>query len=373
VLALLIQKYPRLKMFKFSELSHIHIEITNNCQARCPMCARNHHGGLPNPLLKLNDWTLEDFRNIITPEVLFQVKRIYFCGNFGDPMLNDEFIDMIRYTVSVNPNVGIGVHTNGGARKPSWWQDLALALPVDHMVHFGIDGLEDTHSLHRIGTTYENVIKNASAFIQSGGNAEWTFLEFKHNEHQVEECQRRAKELGFKNFVLKSSSRFVGEPKFDVFDKQGQTTHVIQPPTNTKLSYISKEVINNYKKIVAEAEIDCFVKGIKEIYIDAHMKLLPCCWLSSIPTTYYNDRFVDPSIDAEIKSQYNKLVTDLGGPDAIDARRGVKAVIESEGYQTVWNKYWNDEKLITCARVCGKFKNAAFAQPNDQFLENLSF
>ena len=359
-------------MFKFEDLYQIHLEISNNCQARCPMCARNHHGGLENPLLKLNDWSLADYKQIITPEVLFQIKRIYFCGNFGDPMLNDDFIDMIRYTVSVNPNVGISVHTNGGARKTSWWQDLAMALPVDHLVHFGIDGLEDTHSLHRIGTTYENVIRNATAFIKQGGNAEWTFLKFKHNEHQVEECQRRAKELGFSNFVLKTTSRFFGEPKLGVLDKQGSVTHIIEPPSDTTMHFISKEVINNYRKIVEESIIDCHVKKMREIYIDAHKKIMPCCWLSSIPYTYYNSPFIDPKLDKEIKQQYENLVNDLGGPDAIAAERGVRAVIESAGYQNVWNKYWNEEKLITCARMCGKFKDLEISQPKDQFLENLS-
>jgi hypothetical protein len=27
------------------------------------MCSRNHHGGLPNPLIKIQEWTLEDFKN----------------------------------------------------------------------------------------------------------------------------------------------------------------------------------------------------------------------------------------------------------------------------------------------------------------------
>lgn len=360
-------------MFNFTDLYQIHLEITNNCQARCPMCARNHHGGLVNPLLKLNDWTIEDYRNIMSTEVLYQIKRIYFCGNFGDPMLNDDFIEMIRYTVSINPNIGISIHTNGGARKTLWWKDLAMALPVDHMIHFGIDGLEDTHSLHRIGTTYENVIKNATAFIQQGGNAEWTFLKFKHNEHQVEECQRRAKELGFKKFVLKSSSRFVGEPKLNVLSKTGEVTHVIEPPTDTKMHFISKDVINNYKKVVAEAVIDCHVKKMKEIYIDAHKKVMPCCWLSSIPATYYNSEYIDPSLDHEMKQQYNNLVADLGGPDNIDASRGIRAVIDSPEYQTVWNKYWGEEKLITCARICGKFTTYELSQPGDQFIENVSY
>ena len=84
-------------MFKFSELRSIHIELTNNCQARCPMCARNYHGGLTNPLLKNREWTLEDFRSIINDEVLGTIERMHFCGNFGDPMLHNDLISICQY------------------------------------------------------------------------------------------------------------------------------------------------------------------------------------------------------------------------------------------------------------------------------------
>ena len=65
-------------MFKFSELHQIHLEITNNCQASCPMCSRNHHGGIDNPLIKINSWTLEHFRHTINQEVLDQINALYF-------------------------------------------------------------------------------------------------------------------------------------------------------------------------------------------------------------------------------------------------------------------------------------------------------
>ena len=49
-------------MFNFSDLKTIHIELTTNCQAKCPMCSRNIHSGIENPLLKIVGWTLEDFK-----------------------------------------------------------------------------------------------------------------------------------------------------------------------------------------------------------------------------------------------------------------------------------------------------------------------
>jgi MoaA/NifB/PqqE/SkfB family radical SAM enzyme len=179
-------------VFNFNQLKGIHLEITNRCQAACPMCARNHHGGLPNPNLVEGDWTLEDFKKIMTPEVLNQLEYYYFCGNFGDPMVNNDLISMVEYSNAIAPHVSIRIHTNGGARKTEWWKQLAEVCVENDTVIFALDGLQDTHHLYRVNTTYERVVENAKAFIDAGGNAHWAMIVFKHNEHQVEECRKIA-------------------------------------------------------------------------------------------------------------------------------------------------------------------------------------
>ncbi len=357
-------------MFKFADLKSIHIELTNNCQASCPMCSRNNHGGLPNPYLNLTEWTLDDLKNILTTEVLATIERLYFCGNFGDPMLHNDLIAMCQFLKDTKPDLVVGIHTNGGARKTEWWQELARSLPNNHCVHFGIDGLEDTHHLYRVGTRYETVIKNAKAFIDAGGKAEWTFIKFKHNEHQVEECKRRASELGFEKFMLKNSSRFLVEPKYSVLDKNGLQTHVIEPPTDTVVKFMPKSVIDSYRKVVDEAKIDCYVQGTKEIYIDAFKTVMPCCWVSSIPYTYYDPTHVNNDVSGSMKAQYNKLINEFGGIENLNALSGIKNIIESETWQSIWQKKWTSDKLITCARVCGKFESVDFGQPNDQFIKS---
>jgi len=359
-------------MFRFQDLKSIHLEITNNCQARCPMCARNEHGGLPNPLVKINEWTFEDYKKIFTIDVLNTIEKIYFCGNFGDPMLNNDLIHMCRWTKEVTPHIRIGIHTNGSARPVTWWQELAYALPKEHMIHFGIDGLEDTHSLYRVGTDFKTIIRNAKAFIDAGGIAEWTFIKFKHNEHQVEECQQKAKELGFSQFMLKNSSRFLVEPKYDVWDKNGTITHTIEPPSSAEIKFMPKSVIDNYKKVVDSAKIDCYVQGIREIYIDTYKTVMPCCWVSSIPYTNYDPKHVNSNVSFEMKSQYQKLLDDFGGIQTLHAFNGIKNIIDSEVWQTIWERKWNSEKMITCARTCGKFDSIEFNQPNDQFIESKS-
>jgi len=350
-------------MFNYSDLEDIHFEITSRCQAKCPMCIRNYHGGVENPLLKLTDWSLDDFKNIATHSVLNQINGYYMCGNFGDPIINNEIIEMIEYSATVNPNLNIRIHTNGSARSTKWWKQLASVMPKTHKVIFAIDGLEDTHSLYRIGTDYKKIIENAKAFISAGGIAEWCFIKFKHNEHQVEEARQRANKIGFSLFTEKNTSRFIGDTKFDVYDKKGITVYHLEQPSETKTEVIPNEVIKNYKKYTDLAEIDCYVKKKKEIFIDAQKNVFPCCFLASAPYVYWKENDTSNQVRKEILSQYKDLRKTLGNTNALS--NSISKIINSRSWQTAWTRFWGEDKLITCARTCGK--NLEIAKPKDQF------
>ena len=357
-------------MFKFNELRQIHLEITNNCQAHCPMCSRNHHGGIENPLIKINNWTLEQFQNTINQEVLDQVEALYFCGNFGDPLLNNDLIDMVDYTVNQKPDIEIRIHTNGSLRNVQWWEQLARALPKNHVVVFAIDGLSDTHHLYRIGTDYNQILRNATAFIQAGGIAEWAFIRFKHNAHQVETARKISAESGFQRFVLKDSSRFVLDKKFPVLSSQRVISHFLEPAIESKIVFIDRKVLDNYQQIVASSTIECYAQQQKEIYIDAFGRLFPCCWLASTPYNYTEDGSEILEVRKVMNDQYNDMIEDFGGIDNIDTKyNSVKSIINSKAYQTVWDRYWSDPKMVTCARACGV---NALSKPIDQFIERES-
>ena len=42
------------------------------------------------------------------------------------------------------------------------------------------------------------------SFINAGGSIPWEYLVFKHNQHQVEDAKKLAKELGFQEFYEKA-------------------------------------------------------------------------------------------------------------------------------------------------------------------------
>jgi MoaA/NifB/PqqE/SkfB family radical SAM enzyme len=366
-------------MFNFFELSDAHIEITNRCQASCPMCSRNVRGGLDNERLKTNEWSINDFKKIFNKESLLVLKHINFCGCYGDPIFNNDLIDMLDYSLSINPNLQISIHTNGGARNSDWWKALAKVLEgCKHKVTFGIDGLEDTHHLYRIGTTYNHVVKNAKTFIDAGGEAHWQFLIFDHNQHQLEEARSRCFELGFKNFIPVDTYRFVLSDTFDVYNKIGQVTHTLKRAKQSNIKEVKVEWIKNYKKVANSTTIDCEAKRIKGIYIDAHYHLYPCCYIggSMYNSTNLNEPL--PGSDNEVKEawrngcsdlndQLANVVNSLGGLSAIDTtKRSIKEIIEDENYELSWKNEWNEpNKNLVCSGKCGK--NVSWSSPVEQF------
>jgi MoaA/NifB/PqqE/SkfB family radical SAM enzyme len=359
-------------MIKFQNLKQIHLEISNRCQAQCPMCDRNIRGGVSNPLISGSQWNLNDFKRIITTEVIEQVQQIYFCGNFGDPCVNQDLPSMLNYAKKVKKEIHLHVHTNGSMRKPEWWADIAKHFnsPNSYIV-FSIDGLEDTHHLYRIGTKYEQVIENAKAFIKAGGNAHWAFLRFKHNEHQVEEAQRRASELGFTKFALKDTNRFHGDRKYAVWDENKNVTHYLEPASSSTMKFIPKEMlnINSVKKFVSEVEIDCQVKKYEEIYIDAYGHLYPCCFLAHSLYSVSDPGNINlDNLKPIVKNQMDNLIKQLGGIDAINThKKPIKEIIESLPYQTVWKKLWEDGSLWICSKTCGKTK--LLSKSKEQFTD----
>ena len=362
-------------MFKFSELKALHIELTSRCQAKCPMCARNYHSGQENPNLPLDEISIEDFIQIVDVNTLIQLEHIYFCGNYGDPIISNDLIPIIEYCKSKNKNIKLSIHTNGSARSASWWKKLARALPDNHCVHFALDGLEDTHHLYRIGTDFNKIIENAKTFIKSGGKAEWVFLSFKHNEHQIEIARELAKNLGFIKFSNKATSRFLEKPWLDVIDQNGDVLYKLESPTEHKMTFIHPEIVKSYKKVVESAVINCKIIQDKSLYIDAFKNLWPCCWIGALPYLYSNSTDLIHTYQTDQSAVINELVDSIGGYDAIDLKkRPLQEILENKQWANIWKEYWSQKKLATCAKTCGAFPEKILMQYEDQFIniENFS-
>lgn len=268
-------------------ITDMHIELTDKCQASCPMCARNYSGGVERPFVGQHDITLEQFESWFSPEFLKGINNFYACGNYGDPIIAKDCLEIFKYVRSCTDS-RLSIHTNGSARSAKWWSNLANALAGEHDVTFGIDGFAESHVLYRRGTDWQKIIDNARAFIDAGGTASVDCLVFKHNQHEIEEFKAEMTSIGFKSVNIKSTGRFYDIEKFPVLNTVGQIEYHLEPVdlyeykkiNFLKLDELSKD-ITLWQDVVDQTPVAPKCVSKKEIYVDARGTVYPCCWVGS--------------------------------------------------------------------------------------------
>lgn len=358
-------------MYISNEVRKVHLEMTSRCNAACPQCARNTNGGAVNPLLKMADLTLHDVKQIFDPEFINQLTDLLVCGNYGDAIVTPECLEILQYFRTTNPDLHIMFFTNGSARKKNWWIQLAQIIGQKGFVRFAIDGLADTNHIYRRRTNFDTIIENAKIYILSGGNAEWDYIIFKHNEHQIDEARKLANDLGFQNFRLKKTSRFFDSDKLSILDKtpveniNGDIEYYLQPPSD--IDNINQEIkrhkslldrFGSFDQYLDVCEIDCKVAKEKSVYVSAEGLVFPCCWTAHTIYTKWG-----------IQKDQVLALLDKFGIDTINAKKiKLTDIIDGPFFKSIassWTKNGENEgKLKVCSRICGKEFDAFTKQFN---------
>ncbi len=349
-------------MYKSSEIKTVHLEITSKCNARCPMCLRTICGGETNPQLPLVELSLTDVQTIFPEKFILQLQRMYMCGNYGDPIVARETLEVFEHFRQVNPQIHLAMFTNGSAQTEDWWKRLARTV---NLVHFSVDGLEDTNHLYRRGTHFKTILKNIKIYKEAGGKFVWDFIVFKHNEHQVDEIRELALSLGAEKFNLKKTGRFFSNMKMErkdqqvVLSKSGEIEYTLEQPLSPQYQNkaLMKEglLIEKYgslEKYLDQTPIDCKVAHEKSIYVSAVGHVFPCCWTANqLYPWYYPEK----------KSYMWKLTGKIpGGVEALNAKLNpVEEIIDGVFFQKILLESWNEKSIEAgkpkcCAKTCGK-------------------
>ncbi len=347
-------------MYSYKDIKTIHLEVTQNCQANCPMCDRNMNGQGINPHINLDELSLEDCKNIFSPAFIKQLDTMYMCGNLGDPIIAKDTLEIFKYFRTHNDKMWLSMNTNGGARDEEWWMGLADVFAGRGAVIFSVDGLRTTNHIYRQGVVWNNVERSIKSFIKAGGRARWDFLIFEHNQHQVEEAKKLSEEWGFEKFIAKKTGRFITaksekKDKHQAVDKKGnKTTELKKPDKKYQNAAIKKQdqIVKKYTSMDTYYDlvpIKCKVAEEKSLYITAEGLALPCCWTAGRMYKWWHK---DPYVE-----QIWTHIDIAGGKEAIDARNGLEEVFNTGIFDTI-ERSWEYEscslgKLKVCAMKCG--------------------
>jgi MoaA/NifB/PqqE/SkfB family radical SAM enzyme len=390
--------------FNYDELSQLHIELTNACNAACPMCTRFHiNSPLIRPDLEIDQITIDKFKKYFPPEVIKKLEIILFCGVHGDPGMARDLYEICEYIAEANPTTAVRMNTNGGMRKPEFWAKLGELFSKqrkDHwrwLITFSIDGLEDTNHLYRRNVKWDSVMANSKAFIDAGGFADWDYLIFKHNEHQIDEAIALSKSTGFQNFYPKKALGVDDGQRLQrmsAMTRDGELDYWIDPPVDPKNRNLerpvdeqviqqfwkfdldhykklkeNKQTHNNYPERVAKvyeilaienneeldrAEIKCKAKtmtGGKEIFVDNFGRVIPCCYIGTHLNGVHSD-----SQSLQLHHEMSKY-----GWEPFDLNKySLKEVLEGHHLDRVFTDSWTkpsckEGKMAYCANICGTY------------------
>lgn len=271
-------------------IKKIELEITSDCNAACPGCART----LNSHYLKINSLTFDDVKRIF-PAANYKGIEFKFCGVLGDPIVNPDCLKMIEWLVY---NGGYcEISTNGGYNSAEWWSKLgqiAKAYPGLIHIHFCLDGHKETNHIYRINTKFSVIDRNMQAFADAAPSlhATWVYIVFDHNEYELEAAQRHAEKLKF-NFATRTGMRNSYHQWIAKLGKKNLQQEKKITTTGSK-EHSKKDIvksldnfIKNYKEnkedIAQTSEIVnsivCKYVHEGEIFIASNQTMWPCCFL----------------------------------------------------------------------------------------------
>lgn len=181
----------------------ISVEPTTSCNLRCPECPSGLRA-FTRPTGMLQQEKFKHLINQLAPNLLNLT--FYFQG---EPYLNPDFLDMVSYAnqKKVYTSTSTNAHylTDENAKK-------TIESGLDRII-ISIDGTDQaTYENYRIGGKLEEVIAGTKRLVKAKKEAKsrhphivFQFLVVKPNEHQIEEVQNLAKEIGVDEVALKSA------------------------------------------------------------------------------------------------------------------------------------------------------------------------
>lgn len=211
----------------------ISFEPTTSCNLRCPECPSGlREFTRPTGMLK------KDFFSSTIDEIHKELLYLIFYFQ-GEPYLNPDFLDMVQYASS--KNIYTATSTNAHYLNDANAK-RTVESGLDRLI-ISIDGTtQDVYQQYRVGGNLTKVMEGARNIVKWKKELKsktpfifFQFLVVKHNEHQVEDIKKLAKEIGVDEVRFKTAQ---------VYDYVNDPNNLI--PTISKYSRYNKNKDGSY-------------------------------------------------------------------------------------------------------------------------------
>lgn len=240
----------------------ISVEPTTSCNLRCPECPSGLRQ-FSRPVGKLG---IDNYRKMVDQ---LKHRLMYLILYFqGEPMLNPDFFDMVKY--AVDRKIYTATSTNGhflddvNARK-------TIESGLNRMI-ISLDGTEQaTYEQYRKGGDLTKVLEGIRNVVRWKKELKSStpfiiiqFLVFKNNEHQIPAMKALAKELGVDKLELKTAQ---------IYDYENDVSLI---PDNPKYARYIKDKTGKWK-LKKPIHNRCFRMWSGTV-ITWDGRVVPCCF-----------------------------------------------------------------------------------------------
>jgi radical SAM protein with 4Fe4S-binding SPASM domain len=241
----------------------VSFEPTTSCNLRCPECPSGLRAFTrPTGMLRKDFFT--ETIDQLAPHLTYLV--FYFQG---EPYLNPEFLNMVKY--ASNKKIYTATSTNAhylnddNAKK-------TVESGLDRLI-ISIDGTtQETYQQYRVGGQLNKVLQGAKNIVKWKKELQskkpfviFQFLVVRHNEHQVEEVRKLAKEIGVDDVWFKTAQ---------VYDYENDPNQLI--PQNEKFSRYKKD--GNGKNVFKGNNANHCWRLWHDPVITWDGSVVPCCF-----------------------------------------------------------------------------------------------
>lgn len=351
------------------QINEVHVELTDRCNAECPVCPRSVAGGPVLPFVKNQELGLDYFL-MLGDKFCSGIRRWNFCGTKGDPSAAKDLYVILEYLLKCNPKTQIEIRTNGGAKQPEYWAKISkLFKGTNSFVIWSVDGLENTNHIYRKNVKWSKLWPNMVAYFNEGGPAWWEFLRFEHNINDLPLIEQICKEHNV-TLLVKDPFGFINLPDgrvrtMPVYDRAtGNLLYTIKPYNTKNIAdeHVEQVFVKNQRFKQFEdtdwtqlsVKFDCQVssygpnKDKNEVYIDSDGVVYPCCFIAS---KYMMGEpqlvsIIDP-IKEELKVTATKTINQV-----LSHKFFKETMID--GFEGRLHAVNNAKHCITCIHHCGK-------------------
>lgn len=181
----------------------ISIEPTTSCNLRCPECPSGLRS-FTRPTGMLQTSLFEKTINELAPSLLYLT--FYFQG---EPYLNPDFLEMVKIAFSkkIYTSTSTNAHylNDENARK-------TIESGLDRLI-ISIDGTtQETYEQYRVGGKLDKVLEGTKNIVKwkkelksATPHIIFQFLVVRPNEHQIEDAQKLASEMGVDEIKFKTA------------------------------------------------------------------------------------------------------------------------------------------------------------------------